>query len=77
MELYLGIETSCDDTSCAIYSPERGIIAKRTASQLDHAKYGGVVPEIASRTHMKTLLPLYETVMEEAGTGLGDLAGIG
>ncbi len=77
MQLYLGIETSCDDTSCAIYSPERGIIAKRTASQLDHAKYGGVVPEIASRTHMKTLLPLYETVMEEAGTGLGDLAGIG
>ena len=77
MELYLGIETSCDDTSCAIYSPEKGIIAYKTASQLDHAKYGGVVPEIASRTHMKTLLPLYETVMEEAGTGLGDLAGIG
>ncbi|MCK4549870.1 MAG: tRNA (adenosine(37)-N6)-threonylcarbamoyltransferase complex transferase subunit TsaD [Candidatus Krumholzibacteria bacterium] len=77
MQLYLGIETSCDDTSCAIYSPERGIVAYRTASQLDHAKYGGVVPEIASRTHMKTLLPLYETVMEEAGIGLGDLAGIG
>ncbi len=77
MQLYLGIETSCDDTSCAIYSPEKGIIAYKTASQLDHAKYGGVVPEIASRTHMKTLLPLYETVMEEAGVGLGDLAGIG
>ena len=77
MQLYLGIETSCDDTSCAIYSPEKGIVAYRTASQLDHAKYGGVVPEIASRTHMKTLLPLYETVMEEAGIGLGDLAGIG
>jgi len=77
MQLYLGIETSCDDTSCAIYSPEESIVAYKTASQLDHAKYGGVVPEIASRTHMKTLLPLYETVMEEAGTGLGDLAGIG
>lgn len=77
MQLYLGIETSCDDTSCAIYSPEKGIVAYKTASQLDHAKYGGVVPEIASRTHMKTLLPLYETVMEEAGIGLGDLAGIG
>jgi N6-L-threonylcarbamoyladenine synthase len=77
MQLYLGIETSCDDTSCAIYSPEKGIVADKTASQLDHAKYGGVVPEIASRTHMKTLLPLYETVMEEAGVGLGDLAGIG
>jgi len=77
MQLYLGIETSCDDTSCAIYSPDVGIVAYKTASQLDHAKYGGVVPEIASRTHMKTLLPLYETVMDEAAVGLGDLAGIG
>ena len=77
MQLYLGIETSCDDTSCAIYSPDVGIVAYKTASQLDHAKYGGVVPEIASRTHMKTILPLYETVMDEAAVGLGDLAGIG
>ncbi len=77
MRLYLGIETSCDDTSCAIYSPEEGVVAYRTAAQLDHAKYGGVVPEIASRTHMKTLLPVYETVMEEASVGPGDLAGIG
>jgi N6-L-threonylcarbamoyladenine synthase len=77
MQLYLGIETSCDDTSCAIYSPDEGIVAYRTAAQLDHAMYGGVVPEIASRTHMKTILPLYEAVMEEASVGLGDLAGIG
>ena len=77
MSLYLGIETSCDDTSCAVYSPEKGIVAYRTASQLDHAKYGGVVPEIASRTHMKTLLPLFETVMEDAGLELSGLAGIG
>jgi N6-L-threonylcarbamoyladenine synthase len=76
-ELYLGIETSCDDTSCAIYSPQRGVIIHRTAAQLDHEKYGGVVPEIASRSHMRTLLPLYETVMEEAGAGLPSLAGIG
>ncbi len=76
-DLYLGIETSCDDTSCAIYSPERGVVVHRTAAQLDHAKYGGVVPEIASRSHMKTLLPLYEFVMEESGVRLEDLAGIG
>ncbi len=76
-ELYLGIETSCDDTSCAIFHPERGILVHRTAAQLDHAKYGGVVPEIASRSHMRTLLPLYETVMEEAGAKLSSLAGIG
>ncbi|MGD1048292.1 MAG: tRNA (adenosine(37)-N6)-threonylcarbamoyltransferase complex transferase subunit TsaD [Candidatus Krumholzibacteriaceae bacterium] len=76
-ELYLGIETSCDDTSCAIYSPARGVIVHRTAAQLDHEKYGGVVPEIASRSHMRTLLPLYETVMGEAGVSLPSLAGIG
>ena len=76
-ELYLGIETSCDDTSCAIYSPGRGVVVHRTAAQLDHEKYGGVVPEIASRSHMRTLLPLYETVMGEAGVSLPSLAGIG
>ena len=76
-ELYLGIETSCDDTSCAIYSPERGVVIHRTAAQLDHEKYGGVVPELASRSHMRTLLPLYETVMGEAGAALSSLAGIG
>jgi N6-L-threonylcarbamoyladenine synthase len=74
---YLGIETSCDDTSCAIYSQEEGVVVHRTAAQLDHAKFGGVVPEIASRSHMKTILPLYETVMLEAGLGTDDLAGIG
>ena len=76
-ELYLGIETSCDDTSCAIYSPVRGVVVHCTAAQLDHEKYGGVVPEIASRSHMRTLLPLYDTVMEEGGAALSSLAGIG
>ncbi len=75
-ELYLGIETSCDDTSCAIYSPERGIVVQMTSAQLDHEKYGGVVPEIASRSHMRTLLPLYCSVMEKAGIEPGDLSGI-
>ena len=76
-ELYLGIETSCDDTSCAVYSPLRGVVVHRTAAQLDHEKYGGVVPEIASRSHMRTLSPLYDTVMGEAGVTLPSLAGIG
>ena len=48
-----------------------------TAAQLDHEKYGGVVPEIASRSHMRSLLPLYETVMAEAETELAALGGIG
>jgi N6-L-threonylcarbamoyladenine synthase len=76
-ELFLGIETSCDDTSCAIYHPRRGILVHRTAAQLDHEKYGGVVPEIASRSHMRSLLPLYETVMGDAAVDLSALAGIG
>jgi N6-L-threonylcarbamoyladenine synthase len=75
--LFLGIETSCDDTACAIFSRRRGLVADRTASQLDHRRYGGVVPEIASRAHMRTLLPIFESVMEEAGIGLPELGGIG
>ncbi|MBN2184786.1 MAG: tRNA (adenosine(37)-N6)-threonylcarbamoyltransferase complex transferase subunit TsaD [Candidatus Krumholzibacteriota bacterium] len=75
-KLYLGIETSCDDTSCAVYSPDRGVIAHRTAAQLDHEKYGGVVPEIASRSHMRSLLPLYSSVMEDAGIEPISLSGI-
>jgi N6-L-threonylcarbamoyladenine synthase len=76
-ERYLGIETSCDDTSCAVFSPEGGVVVHRTAAQLDHERYGGVVPEIASRSHMRTLLPLYETVMRESGTDPARLRGIG
>ncbi len=76
-ELYLGIETSCDDTSCAVYSPARGVVVHRTAAQLDHGTYGGVVPEIASRAHLRTILPLYETVIGESGLELSRFAGIG
>lgn len=75
--LYLGIETSCDDTSCAVYSDERGVVVHRTAAQLEHLRYGGVVPEIASRSHMRTLMPLYEAVTAEAGAPLRSLSGIG
>ena len=75
--LFLGIETSCDDTACAIFSRERGLVAGRTAAQLDHELYGGVVPEIASRAHMRTLLPIFGSVMEEAGIELPELGGIG
>ena len=74
--LYLGIETSCDDTACALYSNKRKVVIHRTAMQLAHERYGGVVPEIASREHMKTLLPLYDFVMEKGEVGLDDLSGI-
>jgi N6-L-threonylcarbamoyladenine synthase len=64
----LGIETSCDETGVAIYDTERGLLAHALHSQVDlHAVYGGVVPEIASRDHIRMLLPLIQQVMNEAG----------
>ena len=64
----LGIETSCDETGVAIYNTERGLVADALHSQVDlHALYGGVVPEIASRDHIRCLLPLVEQVLGDAG----------
>ncbi len=64
----LGIETSCDETGVALYDTERGLVAHALHSQVDlHAVYGGVVPEIASRDHVRMLLPLIQQVMGEAG----------
>ena len=64
----LGIETSCDETGVALYSTERGLLADALHSQVDlHAVYGGVVPEIASRDHVRRLLPLIRQVLAKAG----------
>lgn len=64
----LGIETSCDETGVALYDTGRGLVAHALHSQVDlHAVYGGVVPEIASRDHVRMLLPLIQRVMSEAG----------
>lgn len=64
----LGIETSCDETGVAVYSTERGLVADILHSQVDlHAMYGGVVPEIASRDHIRCLLPLVAQVLADAG----------
>ena len=64
----LGIETSCDETGVALYDTEDGLLADALHSQVDlHAMYGGVVPEIASRDHIRCLLPLVEQVLGEAG----------
>jgi N6-L-threonylcarbamoyladenine synthase len=63
----LGIETSCDETGVAIYDTDRGLLAHRLYSQIAlHAEYGGVVPELASRDHVRKLLPLIEEVMQAA-----------
>jgi N6-L-threonylcarbamoyladenine synthase len=64
----LGLETSCDETGVAVYNTEKGLVADVLHSQVDlHAVYGGVVPEIASRDHIRMLLPLIQQVMEQAG----------
>lgn len=75
--IVLGIETSCDDTSLALYSRERGLLANLTASQLVHEDYGGVVPEIASRQHLRTLMSVYDAVLERAGVSARALDGVG
>ena len=64
----LGIETSCDETGVAIYDSERGIIADALYSQIElHSEYGGVVPELASRDHVRKLIPLIAQVMDQGG----------
>lgn len=62
----LGIETSCDDTGVAIYDSEKGLLINRFSSQIDiHKVYGGVVPELAARDHIRKVLPLVESVLAE------------
>ncbi len=73
----LGIETSCDETAAAIYDGDRGLLGHQLYSQVAlHAEYGGVVPELASRDHVRKLTPLIESVLEEAGLTLEDLEGV-
>ncbi len=73
----LGIETSCDETGVAVYDTDRGLVAHALHSQVAmHQVYGGVVPELASRDHVRRVVPLVEKVLAEAGLALADLDGI-
>ena len=64
----LGIETSCDETAAAVYDGDAGLLTHELHSQVAlHAAYGGVVPELASRDHLRKLLPLLEKSVEESG----------
>ena len=75
--LVLGIETSCDETGFAIYDSERGLLAHCLYSQVAlHAEYGGVVPELASRDHVRKILPMFNQVLAEAGITKQALDGI-
>ncbi len=73
----LGIETSCDETGVAIYAQGQGLLAHAVYSQIAlHAEYGGVVPELASRDHVRKLLPMLRHVLEEAGIAANELDGV-
>jgi N6-L-threonylcarbamoyladenine synthase len=73
----LGIETSCDETGVAVYDSEQGLLAHRLYSQVElHADYGGVVPELASRDHVRKLIPLIKEVLAAANSQAQDINGI-
>lgn len=75
--LVLGIESSCDDTAAALWDTRRGLLSGRVASQDDlHSPYGGIVPELASRQHLRTLDRVVADVLEKGGVTLRDLDGI-
>ncbi|MFC1938822.1 tRNA (adenosine(37)-N6)-threonylcarbamoyltransferase complex transferase subunit TsaD [Chloroflexota bacterium] len=73
----LGIETSCDETAAAVVEDGRNILSNQITSQVAiHARYGGIVPEVASRQHVLAIIPVVEQALEEAEIGFSDLAGI-
>jgi len=73
----LGIETSCDETGVAIYDEQQGLIANQLYSQIAlHADYGGVVPELASRDHIRKTLPLIQQALQQANLTAQDIDGI-
>ena len=73
----LGIETSCDETGIAVYDSNLGLLAHALHSQVAlHAEYGGVVPELASRDHVRKCLPLISQVMQEANIEKSSISGI-
>jgi N6-L-threonylcarbamoyladenine synthase len=75
--LILGIESSCDETAAAVVRGGAQVLANVVASQMTlHANYGGVVPELASREHLRNIVPVVRAAMAEAGVGFGDLDAI-
>jgi len=73
----LGIETSCDETGVALYDHQQGLLAHALYSQVAlHAEFGGVVPELASRDHVRKTLPLVSQVLAQAGVSAADIDGV-
>ncbi len=75
--LVLGIETSCDETAAAVVADGRHVLSSVVATQFElHAQYGGVVPELAARRHLESILPVIQGALAQAGVGLTDLDGL-
>jgi len=75
--IVLGIETSCDETGVAVYAGDRGLLGDALYSQIGlHAKYGGVVPELASRDHVRKLLPMIQQAIDKSGVSVRDINGV-
>src|SRR5258708_2519021 len=75
--IVLGIETSCDETAVAVYDGARGLLSHALHSQVAlHAEYGGVVPELASRDHVRRINPLIRKALADAGVAAGELGAI-
>src|SRR5581483_3858328 len=73
----LGIESSCDETAAAVVEDGVAVLSSVVASQLDtHGKYGGVVPELASREHLRAIVPVTREALESSRTALRDLSAI-
>jgi N6-L-threonylcarbamoyladenine synthase len=76
--LILGLETSCDETAAAVITPDGRILSNVVSSQADlHARYGGVVPEVASRRHLELVTPVVQNALAEADTSLDDVELLG
>ncbi len=74
----LAIETSCDETAAAVIKDGRVVLSNIVASQIDlHQRYGGVVPELASRQHITAILPVVEAALAEAGLSLDQIDAVG
>ena len=76
--IILGIESSCDETAAAVIKNGRHIMSNIISSQIDlHKKYGGVVPEIASRKHVELIIPVVNQALDEAGVSLAEIDAVG
>jgi len=75
--IIVGVETTCDETACAVVADGRKVLASAVASQVDlHARFGGVVPEIASRAHLEAVNAMIGRALDESGTGPSDVAAV-